>query len=76
MLKDIYSIEDPEIVNIIYEKLYDTFIKMVDAKDNGIFFMQGIEMFESHSEERYRDSTGLNSRIARLNPGWNEKVDP
>jgi uncharacterized UPF0160 family protein len=39
MLKDIYSIEDPEIVNIIYEKLYDTFIKMVDAKDNGIFFM-------------------------------------
>lgn len=70
MLKDIYSIEDPEIVNIIYEKLYDTFIKMVDAKDNGI------EMFESHSEERYRDSTGLNSRIARLNPGWNEKVDP
>lgn len=36
LLKEEYSIEDPVVVNLVYEKIYDNFIKMVDGKDNGV----------------------------------------
>lgn len=40
---------------------------MVDGKDNGV------EQYAKTEGERYRDDTGLNSRVARLNVSWNEQ---
>ena len=67
MLKNEYQIDQPEVVDLAYERIYDNFIKMVDGKDNGV------EQYTKTEGERYRDDTGLNSRVARLNTSWNEK---
>lgn len=51
----------------VYVKLYKDMIEALDAIDNGI---------EVADEPRYREGTGLSSRIHRLNPKWNSpKVD-
>lgn len=52
-------------LDIIYKKVYKNFIEHIDANDNGI---------EICSEKlKYNISTSLPSRIAQLNPQWNEE---
>jgi len=54
-------------LDAVYAKLYSVMIEGIDAIDNGV---------EVADEMRYREGTGLSSRIARLNPRWNQpKVD-
>ena len=36
MLEKDYNIKDMQIIDLVYEKIYDNFIKMVDGKDNGV----------------------------------------
>jgi uncharacterized UPF0160 family protein len=36
MLDKDYNIKDIQIIDLVYEKIYDNFIKMVDGKDNGV----------------------------------------
>jgi uncharacterized UPF0160 family protein len=36
MLEKDYNIKDIQIIDLVYEKIYDNFIKMVDGKDNGV----------------------------------------
>ena len=60
-------------LDIVYTKMYNTFMEAIDAIDTGVEPLpkdcgDGIEL-------QYRDNTGLSSRVARLNPRWNDDGD-
>ena len=55
-----------EHLELVYQKLYDSLMEALDAIDTGVEPVpDGVEML-------YKDSTGLASRVGRLNPRWNE----
>ena len=63
-----------DFISIIYQKLYDAFIQTVDAIDNGVG-QYPKELFEGKNiEPIFTINSGLDSRIARLNPAWTEKA--
>ncbi|KAJ3507081.1 hypothetical protein NMY22_g17045 [Coprinellus aureogranulatus] len=53
-------------VSLIYSLLYRDFVEAIDAIDNGI------AQYSKDIEPKYRNRTDLSSRVARLNPKWNE----
>ncbi|KAI8325406.1 metal-dependent protein hydrolase [Martensiomyces pterosporus] len=53
-------------IDILYEKLYDVLIEGIDGIDNGV------SQYPEEIEPAYRESTGLSSRVGRLNPWWNQ----
>ena len=55
-----------------YNKLYDTFMEAIDAIDTGV---EPIPVGMDDVELLYHDTTGLSSRVSRLNPRWNEIDD-
>jgi len=59
------SPEAPEVETVFLE-LYRQFVQAVDANDNGV------TRFENAGPPLYEDHTGLGSRVAALNPAWNE----
>lgn len=61
------GLEDDDQIEAVYNELYNSFIEAMDALDNGV------PQYASTEAPRYRDSTSLGSRVARLNPDWNEK---
>lgn len=52
--------------DLVYTKVYDRLLEALDAIDTGV------EQAMEGSELVYKDSTGLASRVGRLNPRWNE----
>lgn len=58
---------DPKdsVVDVIYKKLYESFVEAVDAIDNGIPQFDGTP--------RYHLGGTLSSRVGCLNPAWNEE---
>ena len=56
------SLTGPRL-DTIHTKLYEAMIEGIDAIDNGI---------EISDTPRYREGTSLSSRVARMNPRWNE----
>ena len=58
------DIDSSQLVDILYSKVYDGFIQHIDGIDNGIEVAEG--------ELKYVVSTTLSSRVAKLNPSWNE----
>lgn len=55
-----------EHVDLVYVKLYDSLLEALDAVDTGVELAPvGVELL-------YKDTTGLASRVGRLNPRWNE----
>lgn len=56
-------------MTILYKKIYENFIREIDAIDNGVPICDG--------EPRYQITTSLSSRAERFNPEWNteESVD-
>jgi uncharacterized UPF0160 family protein len=61
-----------DYLDLAYVKLYDKLLEALDAIDTGV------EPVEEGAKLLYKDSTGLSSRVGRLNPRWNEPdaVDP
>jgi len=55
-----------ELVNIIFERMYERFIEEIDAGDNGIEQKDG--------KARFAVTTTLAGRVAALNPAWNDEV--
>jgi len=51
---------------LAWAEIYDQFFESIDAIDNGIEI--------SESAPRYKESSDLSSRVARLNPRWNEET--
>ncbi|XP_046840081.1 MYG1 exonuclease-like isoform X2 [Xenia sp. Carnegie-2017] len=58
-------VEDDDMVELVYTKVYESFIQEIDAIDNGINQYDG--------EPRYSISTNISARVSSLNPKWNEK---
>jgi uncharacterized UPF0160 family protein len=57
---------DAEKLDLVYNKLYDSFMLPLDAIDNGV---------EVADSVRYRDSTGISARVGKLNKRWNDSGD-
>jgi uncharacterized UPF0160 family protein len=66
VIQTLYPNLSPANVDMVYTKLYDTLLEALDAIDTGV------EMAET---TLYKDTTGLASRVGRLNPRWNEVDD-
>jgi uncharacterized UPF0160 family protein len=66
VIRAFYPDVSQENVDLAYTKLYDSLLEALDAIDTGV------EMFPEGVQVLYRDSTGLSSRVGRLNPRWNE----
>jgi len=54
-----------ETLDMIYMKVYETFVEAVDGVDNGVNQYEG--------EPAYQSSTDLGSRVGALNPSWNDE---
>lgn len=55
--------QQESLLEWVYTRLYENLLEALDAIDTGV---------EPADELRYKDSTGLASRVGRLNPRWNE----
>lgn len=65
--------ESAEEVNVIWEKVYGSFIEAVDANDNGISAYDPEGLKAAGLEKKFQ--TGgftLASVVSRLNPNWND----
>jgi uncharacterized UPF0160 family protein len=58
---------DESLVDLVYQRLYVSFIESVDALDNGV------ERFASDQPPRFELRTDLGARVARLNASWLEE---
>lgn len=67
VIKTYYPSLSNEHLDFAYLKLYNSLLEALDAIDTGVEMTTG--------EHVYRDSTGLSSRVGRLNPRWNEVDD-
>lgn len=66
VIKAYYPALSDEHLELTYSKLYNSLLEALDAIDTGVEpVADGVEML-------YKDSTGLSSRVGRLNPRWNE----
>ncbi|KAJ7071002.1 GAMM1 protein [Mycena amicta] len=61
---------DDAKVTTLWLKMYKQFIEAIDAIDNGI------SQYPSDIKPRYKSSTDLGSRVASLNPAWNQPISP
>ncbi|KAJ3312491.1 hypothetical protein HDV04_003091 [Boothiomyces sp. JEL0838] len=60
-----WDLAHPQL-EFVYQKIYDELILMFDGVDNGVM------QYPSETPCAYSDSTCISSRVARLNPAWNE----
>ncbi|KAJ7038169.1 metal-dependent protein hydrolase [Mycena alexandri] len=61
--------DDPKVTTL-WLKLYKQFIEAIDAIDNGI------AQYPSDIKPKYRSNPDLGSRVASLNPAWNQPTGP
>ena len=59
-----HSAHDEKLVEILYDKLYETFVREIDAIDNGI---------EIAENRKYEINTNLSARVSYFNPAWNQE---
>ena len=59
-----YSVKDDKLVNILYDKIYEQFVREIDAIDNGI---------EIADTKKYDITTNLSNRVSYFNPDWNQE---
>lgn len=60
-------------LDLLYAKIYEGLILAFDGIDNGVS-MYPDSINNVKIEARYKDSTGIASRVSHLNPRWNETV--
>ncbi|THH03864.1 hypothetical protein EW145_g5947 [Phellinidium pouzarii] len=59
---------DSPAVELLWMKLYKEFIEAIDGIDNGV------SQYPKDATARYKNRTDLSSRVAWLNPVWNESI--
>lgn len=64
VIKTHYPSLSNDQLDLVYLKLYNSLLEALDAIDTGVEMSTG--------EQVYNDTTGLSSRVGRLNPRWNE----
>lgn len=60
---------DEHDVKLIHLQVYDNFIQAIDGIDNGI------PQYNTASPPNYKSMTDISSRVAALNPSWNQPSD-
>lgn len=66
---------DDATVDLIYNKLYTSFIEAVDANDNGISAYDPAALAAAGIEKRFQDGGfTLGAVVSRLNPNWNDPL--
>eukprot|EP01084_Bolivina_argentea_P045746 84191_1 len=63
------DIMNENILNLLYKKVYESFIEGIDGIDNGI------KQYDTDLEKRYKINTDLSSRVSALNPWWNQNTN-
>ncbi|CAE8685011.1 unnamed protein product, partial [Polarella glacialis] len=58
---------DAASTELVFAEVYDRLVEAVDCIDNGVEMCEGAL--------RFKDLSGIASRVARLNPRWNEASD-
>lgn len=66
---DLDESERSKRIDLAWQKIYDSFIKCLDAIDNGI------SQYDTKEQPLYRNTTDLASRVGRLNPPWYEPAE-
>jgi len=69
VIRSYYPSLSDDFVDLSYDKIYNTLLEALDAIDTGV------EMVPEGVTTLYKDSTGLASRVGRLNVRWNEIDD-
>jgi len=65
--------EETDEVNVIWEKIYASFIEALDAHDNGISVYDPAAVAAAGLEKRFSDGGfSLGAMVSRLNPNWND----
>lgn len=65
--------EDTPQVELIYNKIYESFIEALDAHDNGISAYDPAAMAAAGLEKKFSDGGfTLGAMVGRLNPNWND----
>ncbi|CAF0765609.1 unnamed protein product [Brachionus calyciflorus] len=59
-----HSIIDEKLVDVLYDKMYEQFVREIDAIDNGV---------EIAENKKYDITTNLSSRVSYFNPAWNQE---
>ena len=59
-----FSDFEEKLVEILYDKIYENFVREIDAIDNGI---------EIAEKKAYDITTNLSSRVSYFNPDWNQE---
>ncbi|KAK7064207.1 hypothetical protein R3P38DRAFT_3301776 [Favolaschia claudopus] len=62
-------VDDPKVLTL-WLKMYKQFIEAIDGIDNGV------SQYPSDIKPKYKSSTDLSSRVAALNPVWNQPSSP
>lgn len=66
---------DFSVVDLIYNKIYESFIEAVDANDNGISAYDSKAIEAAGLKKRFSDGGfTLGAMVSRLNPSWNDPV--
>lgn len=67
--------QETKRVEIIWKKLYESFIEALDAHDNGISVYDPEKIEAAGLKKRFSDgSFNLGGMVARLNPKWNHPM--
>jgi uncharacterized UPF0160 family protein len=66
VIQEFYPNLSDDHLELAYKKLYNSLLEALDAIDTGV------EQVAADVSMVYYDSTGLSSRVGRLNPRWNE----
>ena len=76
-----HSAGDPAVgnddvqVDLVYNKLYESFIEALDAHDNGISAYDTAGLASAGLEKRFSDGGfSLGAMVGRLNPNWNDPI--
>lgn len=77
VIKEYYPDLSDELLELAYEKMYDSFMEAIDAIDTGVEPIPATATTTTGLDVPiislvYSDSTGLSSRVSRCNPRWNE----
>lgn len=69
VIKNTYPSLSEKELDLVYSKMYNTFMEAIDAVDTGVEQVaEGVDLV-------YKDCTGLSRRVGRLNPRWNEDTE-
>jgi len=72
IIQQLTHITSNEDLTLLHDKIYADFLCAIDAHDNGID--QFAHILPPGSEALFPVTTDLSSRVAHLNPGWNESA--